>query len=52
MIMDLVEDIRSEPFYLGELVHANGIYSLVDDGKFIVHGDEFIQRRMASFQIS
>lgn len=49
---DFLEEIESEPFYLGRMEYRDGTYSFMDDGRFQVHTDEMIERRMGSLQIS
>jgi len=51
MLTDFLEDIESEPFYLGKMTHNNGTYCFKDDGRFNVHTSERIARRMGCVHV-
>ncbi len=51
MLQDFLENIESEPFYLGKITHNNGKYCFKDDGRFNVHTNERITRRMGCVHV-
>ena len=39
MLTDFLEDIESEPFFVGRINYRDGIYHFTDDGHFHVHSN-------------
>jgi hypothetical protein len=48
MLTDFLDQIEAEPFFLGKMIEKDGKFDISDDGRFKVHANETIHRRIGA----